>query len=857
MGTGRRKFAGIALLAALGIAAGWAFWKGPLSPSWGMASEERGPGAEAPPEVSDAELSARAKDETLRLRGIPGVRVEARGSGAVKGAVKALVPGVGEKPLPGAELTLVASEEGGGGASGGKAETKVEGASGDDGTFALAPVPARGGYVLRARRAPWKDVVVPAIAVTDGAATDVGTIVFGATTTLEGRVTDSAGRPLAAAAILVERDSKGAPFDVGRILKDLLVSPGALAETRTEGDGRFSLKGLPPGRYVLRAVRAGYASAAVSGVVVTADGDSPDVRVVLDPGAGFEGRVTDEDGRPIAKARVLAVAFQPDTRTTPDRQERLTDADGRYRFDTLTGGTNWFVEAHADGFAPFGTFKPTEPQRLVTLDFTLTRGGRVEGKVYDARSGQPVPWADVVLVTGMMGGGTAPVGTTTQEDGRYVLENVIPGIVLRAEARAPGYSPGGFDYNPKTPSTVKSGETLVLDVPLGMGGRVVGMVSGIDGRPIAWASVVARRDRRTVEITTLSDARGEYRIPGLSPGGWTVVVTAPGWASPTADEDVRVVVEDGKDVRKDFVLGEGAVITGTVSSPDRIGIKGARVVVVPTESRRVPRVRDLAAVTDATGAFRVAGVPASIDLVVEVEHDLWVAARSAPVRVSLGETKRVDVALKPGARIVGRAVDAAGRPVRGARVRFGAISPEDRGRAGDSFRADALLSDRVFAADDGGNFSCDRARPGPVLLKVEADGYAPWYRRDLVVPEEGDLVGVTATLEGTGVVRGRVLSAEGSRPIRGAWIVAQTREAPGEARDEGRVRTLVTAESGADGAYALVGVPPGFVDVVVWFAAGHVTAWNDPTSRRDAVTAGATGVDFRLVPVPPADGGAK
>ncbi len=849
---GRRRILFVAVLLALVLAGVLAWTVGPLAGPRAGEESAAGRGGEEAPQALDRELTERAKDQALRLRGLPGVLLAPRGSGAVKGVVKALVPSVGEKPLPGAELALVASESG--------QETRIEGTSGEDGSFSLAPVPARVGYVLRARQPPYKDQFVPAIAVSDGVATDVGTIVFGAATTLDGRVTDAAGRPLSGALIAVERDGgKTAALDLARILRDLVLSTGPLAEARTDADGRFTLKGLPPGRYLVRATHPGHASASVSGVVVTADGDSSDVRVVLDPGSGFEGRVSDASNAPIEGARIVAVEFQPEGRHAPDRQETKTDAEGRWRLDTLPAGSQWFVEAHAEGFAPNGTLLRTAAERLVPADFTLTKGGRIEGRVFDVRTGAPVPSADILVVTGMIGAGTAPVATVAGGDGRYALENVIPGPVLLVEVRATGWSPGGGGYDAKAPREVKAGETLTLDVPLGVGGRVLGSVAGADGRPIAWASVVARRgDRWSGEIQTLSDARGAYSLPGLKPGPWTLVVTAAGWASPTADEDVRVTVEDGKDVLRDFTLSAGAAVSGTVASPDGQGVQGARVAVVAADSRRFgPRVRDLVAVTDAAGLYRVVGAPAGIDLLVEAEHDLWVGARSPPFQVVLGSEKRVDVTMRPGAKILGRASDAAGRPVRGARVRFGALSAEDKGRASDSFRADALLSDRVFVADDGGAFACDRARPGPVLLKVEADGYAPWYRRDLVVPDSGDLVGVTATLDGVGVVKGRVASSDGGRGIRGAWVVAQTREAPGEAKDEGRVRTLVTAETAADGSYVLERVPPGFVDVVVWFAAGHVTAWNDPTCRRDAVVAGATGVDFRLVPIPPPDPGGR
>ena len=217
--------------------------------------------------------------------------------------------------------------------------------------------------------------------------------------------------------------------------------------------------------------------------------------------------------------------------------------------------------------------------------------------------------------------------------------------------------------------------------------------------------------------------------------------------------------------------------------------------------------------------------------------------------------KTVDVALRPGARILGRAVDAAGRAVAGVRVRFGHLEPDEVGRLDNSFRADEHLAPRTFGGDDGGAFVCDRAPPGAVLLKVEADGYAAWYRRDLKVPETGDLTGITATLEGVQTIRGRVLDAATGRGIGGAWVYATARDPDGQPKDEGRVRALVSVESKPDGTYVLEKVPPGTHDVAVWLALGYKTGRDQPASRRDATASGATGIDFRLEPLVPPGGG--
>ncbi len=330
----RRKPSAFVLAAALGaLALAWGIDPtvfGLLPPD-DRESRAAGPGV---PIDDEALLREEARGEAGRLVGFPGLHLARRGTGVVVGSVRLLVPGAGEKPLPDAEIDLVSVD---GDGTEGK-ETRVEGTSDAEGAFALAPVPARAGWVLRAKHPPHKDLFVRGIAVHDGRTTDVGALVFGAPTTLEGVVTDAAGRPLRGAKVAVLRGGAAGSIDVVRALRDLASSSGPVLEGATEGDGRFALKGLPPGRYALRVSYPGYAAAFVQGVFVTADGESGDVRVVLDPGVGFFGRVLNESGRGIGDARVVAVALKGERMESVDRQETTSAPDGRYRLDTLTPG---------------------------------------------------------------------------------------------------------------------------------------------------------------------------------------------------------------------------------------------------------------------------------------------------------------------------------------------------------------------------------------------------------------------------------------------------------------------------------------------------------------------------------------
>lgn len=795
---------------------------------------------------AEANLDFAAREEASRLKGFPGLSRVRHGTGSVIGVVTLFVPGSGEKPLASIDVDIAGLD--------GNRKIEMATTTAEDGTFSLAPLPSLAGYVLRVRSSGRKDLIVHGVAVSEGRATDVGHVVFGAPTVLAGAAVDAHGRPVAGARVAIERDvTRAGGMDMLRALRDIASAPGPVAQGETDADGRFLVKGLPPGRYLVRVERSGYSTAFVGGVLVSVDGESPDVRAVLDPGAGFEGRVIDPDGRGLEGAVIVAVPLKNENLDHFDRHETRAVADGRYRLDTLVDGASYFLDAHLEGRAPAGRIVKTSG--VASLDLTLVGGGRLEGVVTDVKSGAPVPGAEVLAVTGFVGAGTSPVSTIADGNGRYVFSNVLPGPLLLLETRAKGYAAATQGFDAKAPRTLRAGDTLVVDVSMTPGGRVSGSVRGDDGRVLAYVSVVAAvpGNRWTGETAVLTDARGQYVIDGLRPDTYALAVEAPGYASPIDDDASTVVVKaEGPHLVRDFVLASGAVVTGRVTTSDGAVAPRARVAIRAKDARRYgSRVRDLETAADATGVYKFAAVPPKVELYVEVSAEDGVKTASAPFQAKAGDTTTIDVRLKKGSRILGRVADVGGRSVRGARVRFGHLEPEDVAKASNTYRADEFLTARVFLCDDGGNFVCDGVPPGTTLVKVEADGYTAWFRRDVVVPDEGDLAGVAATLEGSTTIRGRVVDAVTGAPIGGAWVYAELVDAEGAPKDDGRVRTLVSAESKPDGTYLLEKAPPSTVNVIVWFALGYVTSDKNPTSRRDGVRGGAAGVDFKLAPIAP------
>lgn len=827
---------------------------------FGLAPSADAPQADDPDDMLGA-LERELFDQVAggpTLEGLPGVEVRRFGKGVLTGRVVLHGPDGADRPMPDVTIEVLgraparSPREGSGGRITKRPVTDA------DGRFTLPDVPAQGGYVLLVDHAPYRRVVLRGIYVRRDETTDVGTITLGAPTRLVGEVVDAKGRPVRGATVQVLRDtSRDGSFDLRRALFELDGPSSALAAGTVDEGGGFVIADVPPGRYVLRIGATGYATRFKQGVLVTVDENSSAVRVVLDAGAGFEGRVTDGAGNGLGGGRVIAAAMPGRRMTRFDRVEVATEPDGSYRIDTLVPGMKYALEAWAEGHAP--TVRYIEAGSEVrTLDWALRGSGRIEGLVLDDETGAGIPDCQVTVLAGPITG-VSPVSTVTDEAGAFVLPYVNEGPVILFSAHADGYQASDeFNFASVRGMRVRAGETTRIDWRMKAGGLVAGRVTSDAGRPVPYASIAlvdrdAGRRRWSSELTAMSDAQGNYEVIGVRPGAYDVRVSAPGYASPADEAETHVAMPKklGR-VDKDLTLRRGGTIEGTVTAPDGTALQGARVHLTAAEGGgREDLVRDCACVSGANGSFSLRGVPPELEVLVHASHDAWVGAAAVRARVGPGAVHKVTLRLREGATLPGRVVDVRGGGIEGARVRWGHVDGVPARELRTSFEADAHLGTRVVRTDNDGRFRIEGLAPGTLLLKVELEGYAAYYRRDLSVGAEGLQPALSIELESTQTIRGTVTSSEGGAPIAQAFVYARELGAP-DVPDPGRVDAVVSAETDAQGRYVLEGVPAGSHEVVVWFADGHVAAVQDRRServRRKGVAAGAQGVDFVLEPV--------
>jgi hypothetical protein len=100
---------------------------------------------------------------------------------------------------------------------------------------------------------------------------------------------------------------------------------------------------------------------------VSGGSDSPTARLQVE---GVAGRITNEDGRAVEGASVLAVSLAPNGPAVPEMVV-VSDAEGRYRWPLRAG--SYEIAVVADGYQRASKTVAVTTSEIATLDFVLSR----------------------------------------------------------------------------------------------------------------------------------------------------------------------------------------------------------------------------------------------------------------------------------------------------------------------------------------------------------------------------------------------------------------------------------------------------------------------------------------------------
>jgi protocatechuate 3,4-dioxygenase beta subunit len=514
-------------------------------------------------------------------------------------------------------------------------------ATGSAGDFRIgAPVPTVARTVLSIHPDRFHDSVTLYFAEAgdrmlppiDAGERDLGELRVARTGALIGRVLDSEGRPLA-----------DVYMDIGETRVTTL---GRNAETGA--DGSYVIAHAPVGTYGVSTKAKEYLSHFEEGIRVEAGRDTlvPDIVLVRAP--TLEGTVVDENGRPVAGARLWG---WPVGSGGGSGAGGRSEPNGRFVIP-LPQTDPYTLSAQLDGYLTWGN----EHDQSVTyapgrhdIEVVLRSLPRTRFTVVDAESGTPIERFGLSILAD--NGSSSPRMVSTEK--RPPPQSVHAGGVAEATARAgidqcivaaDGYALAAVDVEYDIPDV--PAQTVRMQRGAGLRGRVlrdgtaiadvqvesvelISLALDAEGNPDPGRHVSQGNTRRA----TRTDVEGRFELSGLDSGDHRLTVR-PATGAPLVLAPVKVRAKKSTDLG-DLNLLAGATIVGELLLPPGLDPSGLAVVLDDWRD-------GVKALADASGHFRFEDVPAGVRFLAHAER-AGVLAEGVPTRVEVaaGETRTV------------------------------------------------------------------------------------------------------------------------------------------------------------------------------------------------------------------------
>ncbi len=432
---------------------------------------------------------------------------------------------------------------------------------------------------------------------------------------LVGRVLDAqSGRPLPELVIRTHGDDMGWRQEPADVLSD--------------GDGRFRVRGLAPGRYSATASNEDLYGEAAPSVSLGLGETSVEIEIPAHRVASVSGRVLIDEGDTGCEGAYV--------RLTRDQDGRIVggeaDPTGRVTIYGVRTGS-YTLEARCEGYQSGEPLSLSVSEDAISEQVWRVRSGlTIRGMVVDA-AGDPVPGATVGAYAKAKEGADPSVprarasSRVTERDGTFIVSGLPPGTY---ELNCYGEFPV-----PPVPIEVEltgAGKEGVI-LKLAPNGTIAGRVVDEQGRPQPQLSVqFAAVDDAFLRGSTITRDDGTFTLENVVLGNVRLTVLGgPGWGSDelhlagSSDEDGRgllVTVGEGTPTNVELrVEARGESIRGKVLDGDDAPVADAFVSIARVSDSEAAaksysavfarhRGNDAPVLTDADGKFEVTGLAA-------------------------------------------------------------------------------------------------------------------------------------------------------------------------------------------------------------------------------------------------------
>jgi RNA polymerase sigma factor (sigma-70 family) len=550
----------------------------------------------------------------------------------------------------------------------------------------------------------------------------------------------------------------------------------------------------------------------------------------LESAVSAGGRLVDEQGQPIAGARVQVMT---------SGNSRSIRGDGRARYDTwLATGTDaattdaqgrWHIDNVPDHAGAELSLLVTHPEyisdehwadlqrqagvstamlRQKTATLTLKRGVRVTGRVTDP-AGKPVKDALVILGDDPYFASTGR-DFPTDADGRYRLPPLAGGETTLTVV-ATGWAPQMRHVR------LQAG-MAAQDFRLEPGKPIRLLFVDGNGKPIPdvyvslreWKGKKSLLNQRNPNHPKVPDPKIPQRADKSGVWNWP-------WAP---DDPVKLEVSKSGFAPRELQIAGGTARDVTLKAEHHIvgrvtdAVTGKAIpsfAVIPVDVFRKDflHAERFNAVPGSEGRLSYVATRTDIPLRLRIEAAGYRTQVGPEFRVGDDGTRTQDFRLQPGPPITGVVQDADGRPVAKASV-FLATPIQNV-----SLSEDETANQRTFT-DAAGRFTFpDPGEPWAVVARADA-GFAS------VEFASGQHNAGTLRLRRWASVRGQF--RDGGQPVRGATVLLQPIRV--DRLDRPRIDATLQVRTGADGRFEFPRVPPGPVSVAIYLG-----PWKDEGFR--------------------------
>ncbi|MCA1579853.1 MAG: carboxypeptidase regulatory-like domain-containing protein [Acidobacteria bacterium] len=578
---------------------------------------------------------------------------------------------------------------------------------------------------------------------------------------VSGRLLDASGKPAPGARVqwVAYRTEDQAIVEMSAASE-----PAALGETKTGPDGAFRVAVDKPDLVIgLRVFPPGSPSVRFRGPFdSTEDVSLEDIHALA--GARLTGRIVDDEGKPVAGARVRAAGTEIfSDQDSSTLSEAKTGADGTFAMEAAPAGARTIV-ARAPGLVQVSLFQ-MDPKPDVKL--TLKQGGTIRGVVLDP-TGKAAAGAIVI---------SEDQGAESGPDGTFRLAGVEPGVRNIQAVWKEDFAVRRDNLR------VKRGQEVEVPLKLARAAAIAGtVIDEATRKPLAGARLAASSagpafGLRRAERRVRADAKGKFRLNGLAPRPYAVTGSREGYLASVINGVSAGTAAPGTVA---LALAKAASVAGKVVDEKGQPVAGANVHFALEGGmrgflRRGPSTLMGArgAFTAADGTFRLRNLAAGRNMILEAGKPGYTDARRTGLTLKTGDAlANVSLTLKKGLEARGKVVDGEGKPIPEAEVRVAVR--EGRGGGMGNVRQqirmvgmDDSKPDAVSGPD--GTFVVRGLEPGEYSAVVARDGYARKSASNLAVAPAADNVWPPITLVNGAAISGFVRDSQG-QPIAGAQI---------------------------------------------------------------------------------------